>query len=62
MTEASRQLCARIKRDVEAIEPEERMEILHALMPWTTRAYDEARDAGIAARRAAEGKAEVDDS
>jgi len=59
MTDASRQLCVRIKRDVEAIKPEERMEVLLALMPWTTRAYNEARDAGIAARRAEQGKAEA---
>ena len=59
MTDANRVLCMRIKRDVEAIEPEDRMDVLLALMPWTTRAYNEARDAGIASRRAQQGKDET---
>ena len=51
MTEESRRLVMDLKAKVEAIEPEERMQVLLAVMPWTSRAYKQAQLDAIEALR-----------
>lgn len=51
MTEESRRLVMDLKAKVEAIEPEERMQVLLAVMPWTSRAYHQAQLDAIEALR-----------
>ena len=51
MTEKARRLVVAFKAKVEAIEPEERMQVLLAVMPWTSRAYKQAQLDAIEALR-----------
>jgi hypothetical protein len=46
VTEESRRLVMAFKAAVEATEPEERMQILLAVMSWATRAYEQTHLAG----------------
>lgn len=53
MIEESRRLVVAFKAEaeVEAIAPEERMQVLLAVMPWTSRAYKQAQLDAIEALR-----------
>ena len=51
VNEESRRLVMAFKAKVEALTPEERMQVLLAVMPWTSRAYKQAQLDAIEALR-----------